>query len=148
MSFVWKLVQWRSYFMLDHKWNCALISCIFCHIWMKFTQEMPTSICWVIMSFMRNGTVKVTIYLKDINFYLYFPHWVWVKFDIRDLHMILLNISEFCDSQHREGLTFLMDINWNYIYTCTVEICAILKLKLGLVKSVFCSTEYTIFSFV
>ena len=60
--------------------------------------------------------MKVAIYLKDINSYLYFPHWVWVKFGIRDLHIILLNISEFCDNQHREGLTFLMGINE---ITCT-----------------------------
>jgi len=63
------------------------------------------------MSFMRIGTLKVTIYLKDINSYLYFPNWVWVKFGVRDRHMILLNISEFCDGQHKEGLTFLMGIN-------------------------------------
>jgi len=56
------------------------------------------------MSFMRIGTVKVIIYLKDINSYPYFPHWVWVKFSIRDLPMIVLNISEFCDGQHREAL--------------------------------------------
>jgi len=60
---------------------------------------------------MRIGTVNVIIYLKDINSYLYFPHWVWVKFGMGDLHMILLNIAEFCDSQHRGGLTFLMGIN-------------------------------------
>lgn len=63
------------------------------------------------MSFMRIDTVKVIIYLKDINSYVYFLHWVWVKFGIRGLHMILLNISKFCDSQHREGLTFLLGIN-------------------------------------
>lgn len=66
------------------------------------------------MSFMRIGTVKVILYLKDINSYLYFPHWVWVKFGVRDLHMILLNISEFCDSM---GKAILMGIN-EITFTC------------------------------
>jgi hypothetical protein len=49
------------------------------------------------------------------------------KFGIRYVHVVRLNISEFGESQHTEGCTFLVGINWIYNYMYTEKPCDILK---------------------
>jgi hypothetical protein len=44
------------------------------------------------------------------------------KFNISYLYIVQLNISEFGESQHREGWTFIMGINEIYIYVCARDI--------------------------
>jgi hypothetical protein len=36
---------------------------------------------------------------------------IWVKFDIRDLHIMLFTVCDFCENRPREGCAFLMGIN-------------------------------------
>jgi hypothetical protein len=56
------------------------------------------------VSFVNVGTG--TRVLRDINEFLsvlkILP--VWVKFSIRDLHIVPLIVCEFCDYQHRQAV--------------------------------------------
>jgi len=57
-----------------------------------------------------------------MKFYPYFIHLlqIWVKFSIRDLHIILLSICDFRENRRREGPYFLMCVNKNtFTQVCT-----------------------------
>jgi len=47
----------------------------------------------------------------------------WVKFCMRVLHVMWLNICEVWKNQHREGC------KWNCIYVCNMQLCGILKVN-------------------
>jgi hypothetical protein len=58
---------------------------------------------------------------------------MWVKYSIRDLHVMLLNICELCEHRGSEGNTFLYGHKCNYMSTCTVKQCDVLTVKNALV---------------
>ena len=55
-----------------------------------------------------------------MNFSSYLPHLLsdYVKFGIRDVHIMLLSICEFRENRCMEGRTFLMDANKLNLRVC------------------------------
>jgi hypothetical protein len=63
-----------------------------------------------------------------------------MKFGLRELQIMTWNIYAFREKQHREGRAFAVGINEKYSVTCIVKACDILKVKIALVKAVYCVT--------
>lgn len=79
------------------------------------------------------------------TFLVYSP--IWVKFGVRDLHLILLRICEFRKNRLEECCTFLVGVNEiSYIYACTMKPHDPSKVKNALVKRAHYVTEYNIYS--
>ena len=108
----WKS-QYKPYYILEHKWNFALIAMLFCLIWMQFSTGNPwVSIKW--LNFMKIGTLKFT--LTCINeFYLHFSHLLF-NMDKILYKMFALNAVEHLwvsvNSEHG-GPYFCYRSKWN-----------------------------------
>jgi hypothetical protein len=71
--------------------------------------------------------------------HLYCP--IQVKFDTRDLHIILLSVCEFPENQRGEGRSSLKAANEFCIYACTLKLYDTWKAKNVLVTSVYHATD-------
>jgi hypothetical protein len=65
---------------------------------------------------------------------------ILLKFGVRDLRVMLLNVCEF---RQYVGKALLYGLTWNYIYTCTAKLYGIFKAKNALVKSGFTRQTHT-----
>ena len=65
-----------------------------------------------------------------------------MKFGIRNLHIVLI-LCELRENRPRESCAYVVAGNGNYIYTCAVKLCGILKVKNALVQLVCSVTKCT-----
>jgi hypothetical protein len=70
------------------------------------------------MSFMKMGAVNAVLSLKvSVNLYPKIPH-CWLKFAMRDVHVMLWGSSECHENWYRGGHTFLVGVNEITLMRC------------------------------
>jgi hypothetical protein len=73
-----------------------------------------------------------------------------MKIDIRDLSIVMLSIGNFRENP-KSGVRrscFCNRRQLDYIEACTVKLYAILRVKNGLITSIYCNTKHAIYNLV
>jgi hypothetical protein len=95
-EFRWSSVQWKPYFTEGRKLNCARILYIFLRIYLKFSACNVLKLYWLRV---RRGNMLgeiptlIVATSEFLFFHIQFPF--WVKFVMRNLNTLMLNICDF-----------------------------------------------------
>jgi len=91
--------------------------------------QFCTTIYWLILNSMKTDKINTILCVGHKWFLMcsfYIDCVIRVKFGVRNLQRMLLNIYEFHENLCRKAILFYVH-NWNYIYVCTMKACGIIK---------------------